>query len=614
MPLPFGMNRPSTRLILLGFVSAVLYGFISWSSFRFSSDVAFTDRPLLAVLTLFGAAFLLYLLACCEVWPNWKASENNQKTTNENGSGRTLLRLIVGFGILFRCILLFSVPIQEIDLYRYIVDGAVGNANVSPYEFAPAELVRATDALAVDTNAPGASSDGVLFARSSDEQERLARLASLIVSKPGLNDCLHQVHYGNYTSPYPPISQAVFRIAASMVPDNASHYVWMFAMKVALTALDILTGFMLIGLLRHCRLPDRISLCYWWCPLVMKEIANSGHLDSIAICLTVGFSWMAVAAIWPMASLQPDSSAANVFSLSSGAAVLLGLAVGAKIYPLVLAPVWAICLLRHKGAMGLIPVLVFAGVSVACTWPIVRTTSMARDLKLVPFDAQADEVLVVERRMEAGASKARVLRRPDAGIEMFSRYWEMNDLIFMFVVENVRPNQPTDGSEPWFLVTTESQRSRFARSVIQGFGLERNEFAFSFTRIVTLGIYVLLTVAFCFFAWRATSASDLLQLFFMSVAWFWLLSPTQNPWYWLWALPFLPFLKRPVPWLVLNGTLFLYYLRFHFQNHYPNENVGSTQYNGQLFFDFVIPWVEFLPVFAMLLGGAIVAGWRRRES
>ena len=107
-------------------------------------------------------------------------------------------------------------------------------------------------------------------------------------------------------------------------------------------------------------------------------------------------------------------------------------------------------------------------------------------------------------------------------------------------------------------------------------------------------------------AWRSATARGLLAIMFFAIAWFWILSPTQNPWYWCWAIPFLPFLKRPAPWLVLGGMLFLYYLRFYFEQHYAQTPVAGTPYAGVLFFDFVIPWIEFTPVYLWAIGAWVM--------
>jgi hypothetical protein len=86
---------------------------------------------------------------------------------------------------------------------------------------------------------------------------------------------------------------------------------------------------------------------------------------------------------------------------------------------------------------------------------------------------------------------------------------------------------------------------------------------------------------------------------FLTVAWFWLLLPTQNPWYWTWALPFLPFARRRA-WLVMSGLAFVYYLRFWLMHQFPATALAGTPYSGPMFFDYVVVWLEFAPWFAWL--------------
>ena len=86
----------------------------------------------------------------------------------------------------------------------------------------------------------------------------------------------------------------------------------------------------------------------------------------------------------------------------------------------------------------------------------------------------------------------------------------------------------------------------------------------------------------------------------LSLARFWLTCPTQNPWYWCWVLPFLPF-ARYRTWYVVAAMTMLYYLRFWLTAHYPDPPVLGTPYGGAYFFYFVIAWVEFAPVLCVLL-------------
>ena len=89
-----------------------------------------------------------------------------------------------------------------------------------------------------------------------------------------------------------------------------------------------------------------------------------------------------------------------------------------------------------------------------------------------------------------------------------------------------------------------------------------------------------------------------------------LLSPTQNPWYWTWALPLVPFVRGRA-WLALSSLVLFYYLRFWLRYHFETTPVLGTRYPGVPFFDLVVTWFEYGPwllwltVSAALRGGAL---------
>ncbi|MEM8735226.1 MAG: hypothetical protein AAGG44_13430, partial [Planctomycetota bacterium] len=89
-----------------------------------------------------------------------------------------------------------------------------------------------------------------------------------------------------------------------------------------------------------------------------------------------------------------------------------------------------------------------------------------------------------------------------------------------------------------------------------------------------------------------------------TLAWFWLLSPTQNPWYWTWVLPFVPFVRNRL-WLGVGGLAMVYYLRFYFRYELDGVDVLSTGYIGSDYFDFVVVAIEFGPWLALLLATAL---------
>jgi hypothetical protein len=78
---------------------------------------------------------------------------------------------------------------------------------------------------------------------------------------------------------------------------------------------------------------------------------------------------------------------------------------------------------------------------------------------------------------------------------------------------------------------------------------------------------------------------------FLMLAWLWMLAPTQNPWYWMWTMPFVAFARNPV-WMWVSGATLLYYLRFWFSTLDPSVQLLGSPYGGEPFFDRIVVWVE----------------------
>jgi hypothetical protein len=118
---------------------------------------------------------------------------------------------------------------------------------------------------------------------------------------------------------------------------------------------------------------------------------------------------------------------------------------------------------------------------------------------------------------------------------------------------------------------------------------------------MTLIAFAAIVVGLLGRALRRGDTSTWLETAFLTLAWFWLLSPTLNPWYWTWTLPLLPFARNRA-WLAVSGLVLIYYTRFWFIYHFPDTPVPGTQYVGAAFFDLVVTWIEFGPWFAWLSG------------
>jgi len=561
------IKQRATRLILLGAISAVGYAVLLWLSWQFADKVPSEQRPTLWMLALFGAEFVCYWGAL------WLAVRLPPT--------KWLLGGIFAAACLFRGVLLPSIPMHEIDFHRYIWDGAVLAEGVSPYRYAPLQVREAV-------NSPTQSSD-----------ETLNRLVALQGRSKSLSNSLFAIHYEKHPSPYPLVSQAVFALAAVMTPDTSSPQTRLVIMKALLVLIDLATLLVVMLLLREVGRHPGWSLAYGWCPLMMKEVANGGHLDSIAIFLTTLAIWLLVRSARTISPPKLSSMALAGF--------VLALAIGAKIYPIVLTPLFAAVWLRRLGWRP-------AVVGIACA--AVLTAGLLSPFfgSSAPAGLSAEAESPTESPVEAAD-----------GIRTFLKQWEMNDLIFMVVLENLREQaEVTTQQKPWFVVTTDAwARSTVTRWLtfsqwLAGNVSEINEAeptsselkaaSFSLARLLTGGVFALVA---CCLAWRGAGKEDpqaWCRAAMLTLAWFWFTCPTQNPWYWCWVLPLLPF-ARYRTWYVVAAMTMLYYLRFWLTAHYPDPPVLGTPYNGAYFFYFIIAWVEFVPC---LLGLAVE--WLRKRG
>jgi len=467
-------------LVLLAVISCTLYGIVAALSRRFHYDAPETERPIVWVLTLFGAAFLVYLIA---VWLAVRAKQD-----------RWLLAAILVSSLAYRVTLLPSTPIQEIDIYRYLWDGAALSVGVSPFRYSPQQVRDAS-------------------AGQRLEQD-LARLVRLRDSDPSLVTVLDRIHYPQVPTVYPPVSQVVFAVAALTTLDGATVECRLIVMKIWLIAFDMLTLVLVARLLRLTGRPIGLSVIYGWCPLLMKEFANSGHLDAIAVFLVTLFAYL-------LARLCL-SKERNGTKIAMASVVCLALGVGAKLYPIVLAPLLAVCVARHVGWwMSAAMTLVFVAIVMMILWPMAPP--------MLHSDTHQAASAPIE---DGGAAPAAHVDAsdPSLGLMTFLRRWEMNDFIFLILIENLKPADVIPQNQiAWFSVVPESFREGTISLVAAGPDDDRWQASFYVARGATALAFLVLMG---WFAWRAYPASDAsvwLQYLFLTLAWFWLLSPTQNP-------------------------------------------------------------------------------------
>ena len=196
--------------------------------------------------------------------------------------GRPRTSHILLAGLVARAILWFTVPVLESDYYRYLWDAHVYTHGINPYVYPP-------DDPALD---------------------------------PIETDYRFFIHYAHVPTIYPPLAQYVFALAHLLAPDS------LLGLKIVLTLFDVATGLVLARWLDERGSPPHWLAFYVLNPLVLKEIANSAHLDSIAV-------FFVTLAVYLMCRVTTSSRAL--------AWVALALGIAAKLYGLTLAPLFARC-------------------------------------------------------------------------------------------------------------------------------------------------------------------------------------------------------------------------------------------------------------------------------
>ena len=203
-----------------------------------------------------------------------------------NGSRRTFLTALA-LAVLFRVPLAIAPVGPDSDMVRYLWDGRVQLLGYNPYSVVPADPALAATHTAETAQMPS----------------RRAR------------------------TPYPPAAQLFFRTVVA-VHDST------LAMKLALVVCDLMVIAVLWRWLAVSRRNVWLTLVYAWHPLVVLEVAHSGHIDGLAAM------WIVAAAYWLTTRRTMLASVAFV------------LAIATKLLPLVLAPLFIGRVRVRDGVVG----------------------------------------------------------------------------------------------------------------------------------------------------------------------------------------------------------------------------------------------------------------------
>ena len=193
-------------------------------------------------------------------------------------TNRYTFPLILGVATICRLTTLFSDPNLSSDVYRYVWDGIVQQAGINPYRYVPADPALA-------------------FLRGASEGN--------------IYPAINRATYAHTI--YPPFAQMFFWVVTFISPT-------LTMMKTAMVLCEGVTAWSLVTALRLLGRPKEQLILYAWAPVVIWEVAASGHVDALAMAL-IGLALVA--------RLRGRPVLTGVF---------LALAVLAKLYPLVLFP------------------------------------------------------------------------------------------------------------------------------------------------------------------------------------------------------------------------------------------------------------------------------------
>lgn len=430
---------PKNTAVVWG-AAGVLVAGMAWVgalSSRFEYGSPLRDRPHLLLVCILMACGAAYLLAV-------------YRLHGMAGNRRGLIVLVLGVGVLLRALLLPSQPIQEDDYYRYLWDGAVVANGHNPYPIIP---------------------DRVLAETASEEIPE--GLQALAAESGGVHG---RINHAELATVYPPVAQGAFAMAHLIRPWSLG------AWRGVLLAFDVVTLVLVVLLLRTLGKPVHFAAIYWWNPVVIKETVNSAHMDLIAL---------------------PFVLAALLFALHgrrTPAASALALAIGAKIWPILLIP---LTLRAAPGgpkrwlAGGILFVLLLALIAVP----------------MLPSIALGDR----------------------SGFSAYGERWEMNDALFMIFA---KATEITGG----ILGLGEDGQGMLARG----------------------SVFLVLLAWMGWWSTRPiASQQEVCDRIVLVIAAMFMLSPTQFPWYYLWIVPFLALSPRP-SMLILSAMLPMYYLKFYF--------------------------------------------------
>ncbi len=157
----------------------------------------------------------------------------------------THFNLLLIAGLLFRLLLVFSVPNLSDDVYRFIWDGRMVANGINPFSHLPSEIMTMQPLLGITP------------------------------------DLFHHLNSPNYYTIYPPVLQGIFWLTAKLFPVNV--FASIVFMKCVIVMAEAGVIYLMMQLLIKLLLPKHLSLLYVLNPLVITELTGNVHFESVMI-------------------------------------------------------------------------------------------------------------------------------------------------------------------------------------------------------------------------------------------------------------------------------------------------------------------------------------------
>lgn len=239
--------------------------------------------------------------------------------------GKYLFFWMLITGLACRLIILGGTPVLSTDYYRFLWDGAVLAQGHNPWLYSPKAVL---------------------------DQTNPAINPSLTALAQAHRALMLRINHPKLPTIYPPVSEFAMAAAAKIAAFSAT------ALRCVYLVFDIATAIFIGLILRRLHRPVSWLLIYWWNPVLINAFYNEAHMDAMTLTFVALFALMVV-------MQRPKSAAAA-----------LGLAIGAKFWPVVLVPLLLRPLLKYPKQLTIVTT-VLTIVSAAALMPMFVTAAPA---------------------------------------------------------------------------------------------------------------------------------------------------------------------------------------------------------------------------------------------